>query len=163
MSEVKNTKGLTRPRAPFAFASGVLHRSNSRECLPWDVAVEHQGLSELHEAMAAECGEQDGSHLNPKKLKNGLLRLRTSAKPRRRARRNCDLSLAKIKSEFRINDIRRGCVTCYMDDIKTSRRFGEGHPKPGRLLAARSFAGSRSDKSTKQKPRPCRIYRQQFI
>ncbi|MGB7462415.1 MAG: hypothetical protein WBW14_05925, partial [Candidatus Acidiferrum sp.] len=25
--------------------------------------------------------------------------------------------LAKIKSAFEINNIRRGCVTCYMDDI----------------------------------------------
>jgi hypothetical protein len=63
-----------------------------------------------------------------------------------------------------------------MDEIKRVRSYGEGQdldqeneglmlniPKPGRLLAARSFAGSRSDKSTKQKPRPCRIYRQQFI
>ena len=44
------------------------------------------------------------------------------------------LSLAKIKGAFEINNIRRGCVTCYMDDIQTSRRFGEarerstGHP-----------------------------------
>ena len=37
-----------------------------------------------------------------------------------------ELSLAKIKSAFKINDIRRGCVTCYMDDIQTSRSFGEG-------------------------------------
>ena len=36
------------------------------------------------------------------------------------------LSLAKIKSAFEISNIRRGCVTCYMDDIQTSRRFGEG-------------------------------------
>ena len=27
------------------------------------------------------------------------------------------LSLAKIKGAFEINNIRRGCVTCYMDDI----------------------------------------------
>ena len=78
-----------------------------------------------------------------------LLNLRAIVSPENSVhpRRNhtCALPLAKINSEFRINDI-RGCVTCYMDDIKTSRRFGEGHPKPGRLLAARSFAGSRSDK-----------------
>jgi hypothetical protein len=36
------------------------------------------------------------------------------------------LSLAKTKSAFEINNIRKGCVTCYMDDIQTSRRFGEG-------------------------------------
>jgi hypothetical protein len=35
--------------------------------------------------------------------------------------------LAKIKSAFKINNIQRGCVTCYMDDIQTSQRFGEGH------------------------------------
>jgi hypothetical protein len=37
-----------------------------------------------------------------------------------------NLSLAKFKSAFNINTIRRGCVTCYMDDIQTARRFGEG-------------------------------------
>jgi hypothetical protein len=36
------------------------------------------------------------------------------------------LSLAKIKSTFKFNRIRRGCVTCYMDNTQTVRRFGEG-------------------------------------
>ncbi len=36
-----------------------------------------------------------------------------------------DLSLAKIKNTSKISNIRRGCVTCYMDDVQTTRRFGE--------------------------------------
>ena len=35
------------------------------------------------------------------------------------------LSLAKIKNTSKINNIRRGCVTCYMDDVQRTRRFGE--------------------------------------
>ena len=36
------------------------------------------------------------------------------------------LSLAKIKNTSKINNIRRGCVTCYiMDDVQTTRGFGE--------------------------------------
>ena len=43
----------------------------------------------------------------------------------RYCRRRC-LSLAKIKNTSRINNIRRGCVTCYiMDDVQTTRGFGE--------------------------------------
>ena len=35
------------------------------------------------------------------------------------------LSLAKIKNTSKINNIRRGCVTCSMDDVQRTRRFGE--------------------------------------
>jgi len=36
------------------------------------------------------------------------------------------LYLAIIKSAFEINDIRRSRATCYMDEIKRVRSYGEG-------------------------------------
>jgi len=35
------------------------------------------------------------------------------------------LSLAKVKNTSKINNIRRGCISCYMDDVQTTWRFGE--------------------------------------
>jgi hypothetical protein len=35
--------------------------------------------------------------------------------------------LARIKSAFEMNNIQRGHVTCYMEDISLLRSFGEGH------------------------------------
>jgi hypothetical protein len=46
------------------------------------------------------------------------------------------LCLARIKSAFEMNNIQRGHVTCYMEDISLLRSFGEGHhcrSPPGRL------------------------------
>jgi hypothetical protein len=34
--------------------------------------------------------------------------------------------LARIKSAFEMNNIKRGRVTCYIDDIQLLRSFGEG-------------------------------------
>jgi hypothetical protein len=47
------------------------------------------------------------------------------------------VSLAKIKNASKINNIRRGCVTCYiMDDVQTTRRLasdkGKVEPENGR-------------------------------
>ena len=39
-------------------------------------------------------------------------------------------SLAKIKSAFEINNIRKGCVTCYMDDIQTSPAYIPSESEP---------------------------------
>jgi hypothetical protein len=36
--------------------------------------------------------------------------------------------LARIKSAFEMNNIQRGHVTCYMEDISLLRSFGEGQP-----------------------------------
>jgi hypothetical protein len=36
------------------------------------------------------------------------------------------LCLARIKSAFEMNNIQRGHVTCYMEDISLLRSFGEG-------------------------------------
>ena len=41
-----------------------------------------------------------------------------------------DLCLAKIKSAFEINDIQRGRVICYMDDIQLFWSFDEGQRSP---------------------------------
>ena len=40
------------------------------------------------------------------------------------------LCLARIKSAFEMNNIQRGRVTCYMEDIQLLRSFGEGHATP---------------------------------
>jgi hypothetical protein len=36
------------------------------------------------------------------------------------------VSLAKIKSACEINNIQRHCVTCYIDENRLVRSFGEG-------------------------------------
>jgi hypothetical protein len=43
------------------------------------------------------------------------------------------------QSAFEINNIRRGCVTCYMDDFQTSRRFGEGQLERDGLITRRAY------------------------
>jgi hypothetical protein len=40
----------------------------------------------------------------------------------------CRLCLAKIKSACEINNIQRHRVTCYMDENRLVRSFGEGYP-----------------------------------